>query len=493
MSILRLLKNCYQCNPNPKSHVSAHGGLLSIAALLALLISATQVNAQQSARLTMGPAFENARPAQLIADPRINLHTVPALATARSGAQSASFAVNFNPSTCEGDIAPWPAAAQTAFTQAANLWGNLLTSTQVIEVEACWTALPRGVLGSASAFDFFRNFSAAPVADTWFSVALANALSGVDLAPATPDIVASFSSNLSNWYFGTDGNPAANQYDFVTVVMHEIGHGLGFTGLMDVAPNGVAGWGRGSGSPAIYDRFTENGSDQSLIDTSVFANPSFELGQQLTSNNLRFDGPRVVAANGGLPAEIYAPSPYQPGSSYAHLSSDFNNTQNAMMTFSLNRGEVAHDPGPVGLGILQDLGWRTERVVSDSDGDGVEDAQDNCPQTANPRQEDADRDDIGDACEPGFSATARHTARVTQSATVRVTSPATAEATARSTAVVTVEVTAQGATPARAEKAARSLARRTATAKAKRKARAQARRKARRLAKARANRLDSAS
>jgi subtilisin family serine protease len=39
-------------------------------------------------------------------------------------------------------------------------------------------------------------------------------------------------------------------------------------------------------------------------------------------------------------------------------------------------------------------------IVSDADGDGVADADDNCPNVANPGQQDSDADGQGDACEP---------------------------------------------------------------------------------------------
>jgi Ca2+-binding RTX toxin-like protein len=41
-----------------------------------------------------------------------------------------------------------------------------------------------------------------------------------------------------------------------------------------------------------------------------------------------------------------------------------------------------------------------EPETADADSDGIPDGEDNCPQTANPDQEDADLNGIGDACEP---------------------------------------------------------------------------------------------
>ena len=55
--------------------------------------------------------------------------------------------------------------------------------------------------------------------------------------------------------------------------------------------------------------------------------------------------------------------------------------------------------------------WQIERLQgagdSDSDGDGVPDGLDNCPQVANADQADSDGDTIGDACDQGGTAAER--------------------------------------------------------------------------------------
>src|SRR5262249_30827055 len=152
--------------------------------------------------------------------------------------------------------------AQKAFQAAVNVWGALLQTSVPIRVEAHFTPLGPGVLGSAGANDFRRDFPNAPVAKTWDPVALANKLAGRDLTPGEPHIVANFSSVFSNWYFGTDSNTPADRYDFMSVILHELGHGLGFIGSMEVGNDGQGRWGLGTRFPVIYDRFTENETGQ---------------------------------------------------------------------------------------------------------------------------------------------------------------------------------------------------------------------------------------
>jgi hypothetical protein len=81
-----------------------------------------------------------------------------------------------------------------AFQFAADLWGALIDSPVEIRVGANFDPLTCGassaVLGSAGPVTVTRDFVGAPEANTWYPIALANALSGTDLAPDEDDITA---------------------------------------------------------------------------------------------------------------------------------------------------------------------------------------------------------------------------------------------------------------------------------------------------------------
>jgi hypothetical protein len=267
------------------------------------------------------------------------------------GVQTATFQVTYH---------SFPPEAQTAFQYAVDIWASLITSPVPIVVDATWMPLfPSGVLGSAGPRNIQANFPGAPMANTWYPNATANKLSGFDLDAADYDIRARFNSDFTAWYFGTDGQTPFSQYDFVSVVLHELGHGLGFTGSMAVGGTncspGMGCWGSGTSYPFIYDRFAVNGSSQLLI--SSFANDSPELAAQLTSNNIFFSGANAVKANGNTNVKLYAPGAWSQGSSYAHLDNVFDGTPNALMTFSIANGESIHNPGSVMLCMFKDMGW----------------------------------------------------------------------------------------------------------------------------------------
>ena len=282
----------------------------------------------------------------LVADPRVVRSFVGTRASDMLRAPSSNLV------TMTVDYTGFTPQAQAAFQHAVNLWSTQITSSVPIHIEAEFVSLPPGVLGSAGP-SLVRDDAPGLMPGTWYATALANKLADTDIFPGSPDIHSSFSSAFS-WYYGTDGNAPGGTYDFVTVVLHELGHGLGFLGSMRVS--GTTGTSGLDEFPVIYDRFTENGSGQPLLG---FVSPSAALGTQLTSNNLFFDGPRARLANSNAAPRIYAPPSWQQGSSYSHLNEATYGVgnPNSLMTPALSSGEAIHDPGPITRGIFEDTGW----------------------------------------------------------------------------------------------------------------------------------------
>ncbi len=279
-------------------------------------------------------------------------------ALADVGAASATFSITYVPAggsnpfdaTCE----TFPAAAKTAFNAAAAIWANKIQSSVPITIQACWADLgDPEILGGSGVLNMHGNFPGAPKANTWYYPSLANSIAGSDLDPSRYDDYIIYNSTFP-WYFGTDGNPPAGQFDLVSVAAHEMAHGLNFAGTEDYS-GGVGSYGWETGFPNVFDTFMESGSGAAV---TSYTNPSTALGALFTSNNLWFDGPNAKAANGGTRVKMYAPPTWNEGSSYSHLDySTFAGTVNSMMVYSMAQGSANHNPGPLPIGMLQDMGW----------------------------------------------------------------------------------------------------------------------------------------
>ena len=250
----------------------------------------------------------------------------------------------------------FPDNAKVAFQYALDIWSSILKSNVPIRVDATWSStLASGVLGSTSPGNLFTHIPGSLLFNTFYAVSVAEKMVGKELDNTTdPDIVINLNQNIA-WYYGTDGAPQLSKYDLVTIVLHEICHGLGFTGSFTVS--GTTGsWGFNSPPvPETFDYYVENANGQQLINTSLFQNPSVILKTYLTSSHVYFDGPVERKAN-GVKAALYAPLTWSSGSSIYHL--DFTNTDtNRLMMPSIGTATVIHDPGPIVAGIMGDIGW----------------------------------------------------------------------------------------------------------------------------------------
>jgi Bacterial Ig-like domain (group 3) len=267
--------------------------------------------------------------------------------------------VGGNPGTTLG------AQRQNAFQFAANIWSGLLSSPVPIRVGATFGALTPctstyGVLGQAGPIEVFRDFPGAPTAATFYASAEANSLNGADLDPAMDDISAQFNSNIGtagclttlSWYLGTDSSPPAGTLDFVSVLVHELGHGLGFLTFVDLA-SGTKFYG-------LNDTFMLSLENHGAIPSDY---PSMTNAQRVAASintpNLHWVGAHVRAASGVLSAgkvgdhvQMYAPNPQESGSSVSHWDTAL--TPNQVMEPSYTG--ALHNP-VLELPLFQDIGW----------------------------------------------------------------------------------------------------------------------------------------
>jgi hypothetical protein len=248
-------------------------------------------------------------------------------------------------------------ARLNAFGYAAGIWSKLLTSNVTIQVGAQMDPLEPGLLGQAGPNSVHRNFPNAPVANVWYVQALANSLASMDLDPTEADMFAQFSSTFP-FYLGLDGNPPANQFDFVTVVLHELGHGLGFLSLVDLLTGAKL---QGADDP--YMRFLEHHGANPANYPAM--NNAQRLAASVAGPNLHWIGPQVVAVSGGLSAgvgpgphvQMFAPNPSQPGSSVSHFTNIIQPDQ--LMEPALAPGAAIHSVG-FAAPLLSDIGWRID-------------------------------------------------------------------------------------------------------------------------------------
>lgn len=275
-----------------------------------------------------------------------------------------------------------PANAKTAIDEAAKIWSYIIntgypnnTSQPAIKIQVKWQDLSDSI-NAVTYFDstnkiinFYQNFSGAVKQNVYYPVALANKLSQSDLNGSKPEMFIIFNKKRQ-WYYGLDGNTPANYFDLVTIAMHEIVHGLGFTGSFQVSVGGIGSWGVDSTKkyPSIYDCYVADIAKASVVNnTSTYPNPSSSLGIFLKNNNVLFNGSNAMNSAGlSTPPRLYSPNSWSPGSSISHL--DENTYQvgssNSLMTPITSPAESIHSPGEIVVSALMDLGWDINRLFT---------------------------------------------------------------------------------------------------------------------------------
>jgi hypothetical protein len=306
-------------------------------------------------------------------------------ATLQAAPQSSTINIVNNDGAGEGFNDPTPAFAigeggnngltrgeqrLNVFTAAAAVWGGFLDSSVPIQVRSQMDAQEcsqaGAVLGSAGTTTVHSGFAGAPFPGTWYNQALANKLSGVDRSSAQPDINATFNINIDNgclqagsrWYYGLDNATPAGRINLFIVLLHEMGHGLGF---QEFANNNAEGTNTGilfNGAPDQWSRMMYDAATNSHWDVMTDAQ---RQASAVSNGGLRWDGANAMIAATFLTQgrdesgriRLYAPTGFDPGSSVSHF--DTFCAPNLLMEPFINQGL------PLDLDltrqVMRDIGW----------------------------------------------------------------------------------------------------------------------------------------
>jgi hypothetical protein len=209
--------------------------------------------------------------------------------------------VGGNPGTTKGQ------QRLIAFQFAADLWGAALDSNVDINIRASFDPLGPNVLGAAAAAFSIRNFNvlAAPgfpggAPDTNYHGALADKRAGVDLADVLglgasfPEIIAQFSSDF-DFYLGLDNNHGANN-DLVVTLLHEFGHGLGFSSFMSRTTGNTPG---GATDPFLNNAL--DGSTNTTLASLLASSAAVRLATIQKVDQIVWTGANVAA---GVPTTL---------------------------------------------------------------------------------------------------------------------------------------------------------------------------------------------
>lgn len=286
-----------------------------------------------------------------------------------------------NPGTTVGE------QRQNVFRAAAADWASRLVSPVDIFVDASFDPLDcepfSGTLGGAGPTFVVRDFPGALIGSTWYVWALGNALAGFDLgADERSGISMTMNSDV-----GTPGCLAplfwdyrigtfistAGALSFFNVVLHELAHGFGFLDLVD-SDNGA----KFNGLNDTYMRFIEDHQAAKRW-------PQMTNGERLASmtktGSLHYVGRNTLIGTAILAAgfhpsghvNLYAPDPFERGSSIAHWDRSLFANTDALMEPNLTLRENIL----LAIELFQDLGWNVGRLrvreLENVDGLGYDD------------------------------------------------------------------------------------------------------------------------
>lgn len=280
-------------------------------------------------------------------------------AIVRGPAGGATFDIRYTDAEGTGFLATSNGATRRrAFEAAIAAWSKVLHADQPIRVEATMHEMEDGdgdpdtsLLATAGPTDFWL------IDDAIVPSALSWQMIGDRYENAGDSDISVNVNDQIDWDYRLSGESAPDKSSLMYALMHELAHGLGMIDSFDSETGALSN----DPLPFAYDVFVNRGSSRR---NRIMDHPSAEALRDMVSGALFFNGDSASEASRAhnrpsLMIKLYAPDPYEPGSSLSHVdqvSYEANRTDPALMTPYLGKGSDKIDK--LTLGIMKDLGYQ---------------------------------------------------------------------------------------------------------------------------------------
>lgn len=248
--------------------------------------------------------------------------------------------------------ASMPEEARDAILGAFTVWDQVIHSDVTIQVTLAYSDMSGSFLAQTRPSRYYRAFSHAVPDKVWYPVALAERIAGYELnASGDSDIEITINQAI-NWYFGSDGDPASAQYDLMSILLHEIAHGLGFLSLAASTSDGLTF--TSNGSWCVYDLMLAQNQEARIY---KWRDQFTSLLSAATGDNLWLEVPESDITHF---YQVYAPSTFYSGVSISHWDDADPLSQQLLMIPYIAAGWVRHQIETQVIEILDALGWDGE-------------------------------------------------------------------------------------------------------------------------------------
>jgi hypothetical protein len=245
------------------------------------------------------------------------------------------------------------AVRKAAFEEALSFWGHSLHGSNPVLVKANWVhAGSDGALAASGVGIQWADFPYAPKPGVAYVPALVSQFYGgyYSYNEQFPDILVQFNLDYS-WYYGTDGNAPATQFDFFHAALHEICHGLGFQSNIEPDGTFLGQHGETTAPDSFSVNITSNG-------TLLTAMTPVQRKAAAVNGPLTFSGPATLAATDGHGATLaVTPGNFTIGTTANHLDQSYASTFDNLMVPGQPPGPIYSGESPIIFAMMKDLGW----------------------------------------------------------------------------------------------------------------------------------------